>query len=76
MNLVSNAIKYNRPDGLVRVRAWQLGSSISIEVSDTGMGLTPEQQQHLFEPFNRLGADQKGIDGTGLAWSLSNAWLT
>ncbi len=66
VNLVSNAIKYNRPDGLVRVRAWQLGSSISIEVSDTGMGLTPEQQQHLFEPFNRLGADQKGIDGTGI----------
>ncbi len=66
VNLVSNAVKYNRPEGVVRVRVWQSGDRIAIEVSDTGLGLTEEQQQHLFEPFNRLGADQKGIDGTGI----------
>ncbi|HET8871399.1 MAG TPA: ATP-binding protein, partial [Aquabacterium sp.] len=66
VNLVSNAVKYNRPEGMVRVRAWRDGALISIQVSDTGLGLTPEQQAHLFEPFNRLGAEQKGIDGTGI----------
>lgn len=66
VNLVSNAVKYNRPEGIVRVRAWRDGASASMQVSDTGMGLTPEQVEHLFEPFNRLGAEQKGIDGTGI----------
>ncbi len=66
MNLISNAIKYNRPDGEVRVRVWQDETHVSIQVADTGLGLSPEQQTHLFEPFNRLGAEQTGVEGTGI----------
>ncbi|MDE2594127.1 MAG: PAS domain-containing protein [Burkholderiales bacterium] len=66
MNLISNAIKYNRPDGEVRVRVWQDDTQVSIQVSDTGLGLSVEQQAHLFEPFNRLGAEQTGVEGTGI----------
>lgn len=70
-NLVSNAIKYNRPSGAVRVDLGEDASQSWITVSDTGRGLTPEQLAHLFEPFNRLGADELPISGTGLGLSIA-----
>jgi len=79
-NLLSNAIKYNRPHGEVRVRAqpcmlegkraWQL------QVRDTGRGMTPEQRDHLYEPFNRLGAERHGIQGTGIGLAIVRQLLT
>ena len=66
VNLLSNAIKYNRPRGSVHVRAHRGQSGVFIEVSDTGLGLSDDQQAHLFEPFNRLGAEQSSIEGTGI----------
>ena len=66
VNLLSNAIKYNRPQGQVRVEVQTLGPEVMISVHDTGLGLTPEQQAHLFEPFNRLGAERSGVEGTGI----------
>lgn len=66
VNLISNAVKYNRKGGTVRVRVWQDGPHVALQVSDTGMGLSPDQQAHLFEPFNRLGAERTSIDGTGI----------
>lgn len=69
-NLMSNAIKYNRRGGQVSLGArrlvvdgapgWELG------VRDTGRGLSAEQQAHLYEPFNRLGAEREGIEGRGI----------
>ncbi len=66
VNLLSNAIKYNRPGGEVIVRASTEDGEIVIDVSDTGMGLSPRQVAHLFEPFNRLGAEKTGVEGTGI----------
>ncbi len=66
VNLLSNAVKYNRPGGRVMTRSWREDGQIAIEVSDTGRGLTPQQCTHLFEPFNRLGAESTGIEGTGI----------
>jgi len=66
VNLLSNAIKYNRPKGQVRVEVQALKPHIVFSVQDTGMGLSTEQQAHLFEPFNRLGAERTGIEGTGI----------
>src|SRR5690606_32761038 len=51
VNLLSNAIKYNRPGGEVIVRASTEDGEIVIDVCDTGMGLSPRQVAHLFEPF-------------------------
>jgi PAS domain S-box-containing protein len=68
VNLLSNAIKYNRPQGRVTVR-WRAtpgGGAVQLQVIDTGLGLTAEQQAHLFEPFNRLGAERSQIEGTGI----------
>jgi CheY-like chemotaxis protein len=68
VNLLSNAIKYNRREGTVTVR-WQAapdGENVRLQVIDTGQGLSPEQRAHLFEPFNRLGAERSSIEGTGI----------
>ncbi len=66
VNLLSNAVKYNRPGGEVRVRAWREGERVALDVTDTGLGLSPTQVRHLFEPFNRLGAEHTGVEGTGI----------
>lgn len=66
-NLVSNAIKYNRDHGKVTVSCSAPASGrVRISVTDTGLGLTPERQEQLFEPFNRLGAEMGKIEGTGI----------
>jgi PAS domain S-box-containing protein len=75
-NLLSNAIKYNRPGGSVRVAA-QTGpgdagdASVTLEVADTGAGLTPDQLARLFRPFERLDAQRGAIPGTGLGLAVS-----
>jgi len=71
VNLLSNAIKYNRPGGLVHLRAQRDGHEVALSVSDTGIGLTPEQMAHLWEPFNRLGAERTTVEGTGIGLALS-----
>jgi PAS domain S-box-containing protein len=65
-NLLSNAIKYNRPGGSVRAQVSRHGAYWRIHVIDNGLGMTQEQQSSLFQPFNRLGRDAAGIEGTGL----------
>ena len=71
INLLSNAVKYNREHGRVMVRVGQQGERIRIEVTDTGRGLTVEEQARLFVPFERLDAAVDGIEGTGLGLALS-----
>lgn len=66
INLLSNAIKYNRPQGRVAVRGTSEGGWLSLHVSDTGRGMSRQQLRHLFEPFNRLGIEREGIEGTGI----------
>jgi PAS domain S-box-containing protein len=66
-NLVSNAVKYNLPGGRVSVTAQPCpGGRVEIAVTDTGVGMTDAQQQALFQPFNRLGAERRRIGGTGI----------
>lgn len=66
-NLLTNAVKYNRIGGSVTLAIGVSGSDkIRIEVTDTGPGLTPPQQAHLFEAFNRLGRESEDIEGTGI----------
>ena len=66
VNLLSNAVKYNRPQGHVTPRVWVEAKQVAIAIDDTGLGLSAEQQAHLFEPFNRLGAERTGVEGTGI----------
>ncbi len=66
LNLLSNAIKYNRSEGAVSVTLSRTGSRVQVAVTDEGEGLSPSQQSSLFQPFNRLGAEQRRVEGTGL----------
>jgi PAS domain S-box-containing protein len=66
LNLLSNAIKYNRAGGTVRLVLQHDGERVTVAVSDEGEGLTTAQQTQLFQPFNRLGAEQRRIEGSGL----------
>ena len=67
INLLSNAIKYNGSGGSVIVQCVVSGKGrIRISVKDTGAGLSPAQVDQLFQPFNRLGQQDGGEEGTGI----------
>jgi len=71
LNLLSNAIKYNRPNGSVTVSVSLDGGDVRVAVSDTGRGISKEDQAHLFEKFYRV-ADVEGFaQGTGLGLSIA-----
>ena len=67
INLLSNAIKYNREQGTVEVKCTASTLvRIRISIKDSGVGLSPEQLAQLFQPFNRLGQEAGGEEGTGI----------
>lgn len=72
MNLLSNAIKYNRQEGKVTLACEisKEGQAI-LNVTDTGPGISEEKITHLFEPFNRLGAETTNIEGTGIGLTIT-----
>jgi signal transduction histidine kinase len=72
LNLVSNAIKYNRAGGSVTITCEKAEpQQVRIVVSDTGAGISAEQLQRLFVPFERLDAGNTDIQGTGLGLVLT-----
>ena len=76
LNLLSNAVKYNRQGGQVTVEALPRGDYVLLRVTDTGRGMSDDQLQHLFEPFNRLGVQRDGsdaIEGTGIGLAIVKA---
>jgi CheY-like chemotaxis protein/two-component sensor histidine kinase len=73
INLVSNAIKYNRLGGRVVVETSAADAEASLVVRDTGRGLNREQIDSLFEPFNRFGVEDEGIEGTGIGLTIVRA---
>ncbi|CAN5323154.1 hypothetical protein BH11PSE9_BH11PSE9_27760 [soil metagenome] len=75
LNLLSNAIKYNRAGGSVHIRVAAAESRVTIEVADTGIGMTADQLGHLFEPFNRLGRESSGVEGAGVGLALTRELL-
>lgn len=71
INLISNAIKYNKPGGRVTIRASATDEMAMVEVADTGFGIAEKDLEKLFQPFERLGATATEVQGTGLGLSLS-----
>jgi len=72
LNLLSNAVKYNNEDGRVHLQVTQQDPKhIRFSIIDTGRGMTENQQSQLFKPFNRLGAEQGDIEGTGIGLTLT-----
>jgi PAS domain S-box-containing protein len=83
LNIVSNAVKYNRPGGRVDIRTSDTNGSadvagapsVCITVTDTGRGIAPELLPRLFDPFDRLGAEQTDIEGSGMGLAVSRKLL-
>ncbi len=71
LNLISNDIKYNKEGGAVEIEVVETGDRTRITVSDTGDGISEEKHALIFLPFERLGAEQTGVEGTGLGLALS-----
>jgi protein-histidine pros-kinase len=72
LNLVSNGVKYNVEGGSVTLSCQVVaGGLLRLSVHDTGPGIPPEKLDRLFTPFDRLGADAVGVEGTGLGLVLS-----
>jgi CheY-like chemotaxis protein len=76
LNVLSNAIKYNRAGGRVDV-SFELGDDgrVRTAVADTGVGIPLHEMAKLFEPFERLGAERTEVDGTGLGLTLSKGLM-
>ena len=70
-NLLSNAVKFTPAGGRVQLTIEPIGTLVRVSVSDTGVGLSAEQQQRLFMPFDRLGAERTKVPGTGLGLSVT-----
>jgi PAS domain S-box-containing protein len=67
LNLMSNAVKYNRDNGTVSVSFEEVENyTLRIAVTDTGEGISAKNQNELFKPFSRLGAENTEIEGTGI----------
>ncbi len=70
-NLISNAIKYNRPGGSVRVEIRPVGDRVLLSVIDSGLGIPAHRMHDLFEPFERLGREGLDVEGAGLGLALT-----
>jgi CheY-like chemotaxis protein len=72
LNLLSNAVKYNHDGGEVTIGCERTDdATLWISVRDSGPGIDPVRRARLFEPFERLGAEESGVEGTGLGLALT-----
>jgi PAS domain S-box-containing protein len=75
VNLLTNAIKYNFSGGSVTLDCDDVGGRMRLSVTDTGPGVAPQLHDRLFAPFDRLDAESRGIEGTGLGLALSKGLM-
>jgi CheY-like chemotaxis protein len=71
LNLLSNAVKYNQKDGSITLTIEEQDEAVRVCVSDTGYGIAPEFIHRLGTPFDRLGATNSGIEGTGVGLAVT-----
>jgi signal transduction histidine kinase len=76
VNLLSNAVKFTPDGGRVALRAQPVDSGLEFSVSDTGIGIAPEDQEKVFEEFRQVGGDYKTKqEGTGLGLALARRFV-
>jgi signal transduction histidine kinase len=76
LNLLSNAVKFTREGGRVALTATAAEDGITIAVSDTGVGIAPEDQAAIFEEFRQVGRDDaRKQEGTGLGLTLAKKFV-
>jgi signal transduction histidine kinase len=75
LNLLSNAIKFTPEGGRIEVLAALKDGFVEVAVSDTGVGIAPEDQEAVFEEFRQVGRADKKVEGTGLGLALSRKFI-
>ena len=75
LNLLSNAIKFTPEGGRIEVAAVPRHEFVEVSVSDTGIGIAPEDQEAVFEEFRQVGTAAKKVEGTGLGLALSRRFI-
>jgi signal transduction histidine kinase len=75
LNLLSNAIKFTPEGGRIDVGAVPKDGSIEVSVSDTTVGIAPEDQEAVFEEFRQVGTVEKKAEGTGLGLTLCRKFV-
>src|SRR5215467_8022061 len=76
LNLLSNAVKFTPEVGRIGINARQTDGSVEISVSDTGIGISPEDQAKIFEEFRQVGDDYAHKrEGTGLGLTLAKKFV-
>src|SRR5215475_919637 len=75
LNLLSNALKFTPEAGRIDVRAAINEGIAEISVTDTGVGIAPEDQETIFEEFRQVGTADKKVEGTGLGLALSRKFV-
>ncbi|HEY7316888.1 MAG TPA: ATP-binding protein, partial [Candidatus Binatia bacterium] len=76
LNLLSNAVKFTPEGGRIGIKARQADGSVEISVSDTGIGIAPEDQAKIFEEFRQVGGDYAHkTEGTGLGLTLAKKFV-
>jgi len=75
LNLLSNAIKFTPEGGRIDVGAVPKDGFVEVSVSDTGIGIAPEDQEKVFEEFRQVGTAAKKIEGTGLGLTLCRKFV-
>jgi signal transduction histidine kinase len=75
LNLLSNALKFTPEGGKIDVRAALSNDTAEISVTDTGVGIAPEEQATVFEEFRQVGTASKKVEGTGLGLAISRKFI-
>ena len=75
LNLLSNAIKFTPEGGQIEVGAMPKDGFVEVSVSDTGVGIAPEDQEAVFEEFRQVGTADKKAEGTGLGLTLCRKFI-
>jgi signal transduction histidine kinase len=75
LNLLSNAVKFTPEGGRINVRAAMADGMAEVSVTDTGIGIAPEDQAAVFEEFRQVGASDRKTEGTGLGLALCRKFV-
>jgi signal transduction histidine kinase len=75
LNLLSNAIKFTPEGGRIEVGALPRDGSVEVSVTDTGVGIAPEDQEAVFEEFRQVGTAERKAEGTGLGLTLCRKFV-
>jgi PAS domain S-box-containing protein len=73
LNLMSNAVKYNRPEGVLSLNCARSGGGVRLDVVDSGIGISAERMDELFKPFSRLDADKSETQGAGVGLAVTKS---